>query len=251
MIDNLFPAHRLAMLPGRWVLAPTGGKPQVEAAFAAGDPLPALDDLLAQHLPGGRLRVTLSHHHVRLFLAAAPPVWLGRAEMHAWLASQLASSLAQADHADTWRLTWDITPPGRPIVVAAMPEAVLQGLQGVSQQRGIKLVSTRPWLADAWRRRRQLARASGWYAVLEPGRQVLLRLRAGQVTTLRQRHCGDDAVAELDALLTREALLGDLPAGGDLWLERFGVGGDWSALAGRYSVHEFAGPLDPAQALLS
>lgn len=251
MLDNLIPAHRLALLPGRWVLAPAGGKPRVEAAFDAGDPLSALDGLLAQHLPGGRLRVTLSHHHVRLFLAAAPPVWLGREEMHAWLASQLASSLAEADRGDAWRLTWDLAPPGRPIVVAAMPEALLQGLSVVSQRCGARLVAARPWLADAWRRRRQLTRASGWYAVLEPGRQVLLRLRDGRITVLRQRQCGDDAVAELDALLTRETLLGDLPAGGDLWLERTGVGGDWTALAGRYSVHELAGPLDPAQALLS
>jgi hypothetical protein len=114
-------------------------------------------------------------------------------------------------------------------------------------------------LADAWQRRRgQLARASGWYAILEPGRQILLRLQHGQTVALRQRQTGSDPAAELDALLARESLLADLPVGGPLWLEQAGGRQGQaqsrdqiaSKLAGRYAVHEFSGPADLAQALL-
>ena len=257
MLEKLIPMHRLALLPDRWVLSPAGGKAQLVAEFDANAydvaaVLLALEGLLGRHAVKGRLRVTLSHHQVRLFLADAPPVWLQRDEMQAWLANALAPALAEADQAHGWRLTWDLTPPGKPIVVAALPESVLLGIETVCRQHGVKLVGVRPWLAEAWQRRqRQLGRSSGWYAVLEPGRQVLLRLQGGQVTALRQRQSGADAGAELDALLTREALLADLPAGGDLWLERAGVKPDLSGLAGRYNVHELAGPLELAQALLS
>lgn len=251
MLARLFPSHRLAMLPDRWVLRPAATAAQFEALFDAAAPLPALEALLDQQGVRGRLRVTLSHQHVRLFLAPAPPAWLQPAEMQIWLDAALTPALGAASPAGAWRLAWDLTPPGRPLVVAALPAALLQGLAEVCRPRGIQLAGVRPWLAEAWqRRRRQLARATGWYAVLEPGRQVLLRLQNGCVTGLRQRQAGADAAAELQGLLTREALLADLPAGGELWLERVGGRPDLQALAGRYSVHELAGPVDPAQAWL-
>lgn len=255
MPERLFPTHRLAMLPERWVLRPAGGKTQVESAFDAAfdtiPPMQTLETLLDRHAASGRLRVTLSHHHVRLLLAPAPPAWLNHAEMRAWLGAALAPALGDLAGQSGWRLAWDLTPPGQPIVVAAMPEALLEGLRAVCQPRGIKLVGMRPWLAEAWQRRRsQLARATGWYAMLEPGRQVLLRLQGGQITALRQRQAAADTASELAGLLARESLLADLPAGGDLWVERAGISTDWSSLAGRYAVHELAGPTELAQALL-
>lgn len=254
MFERFFPSHRLALLPDRWVLRPAGGAAQVDvdAPYDAAAPMQALEALLDRHAPGGRLRVTLSHHHVRLFLAPSPPAWLKHQEMRVWLDGALAATLGDVGEKGTaWRLAWDLTPPGQPIVVAAMPEVLLEGLHAVCQSRGIKLSGVRPWLAEAWQRRRgQLARATGWYAVLEPGRQVLLRLQGGRPIALRQRQTGAEAALELDSLLARESLLADAPAGGDLWLERAGVGSDWGSLSGRYALHELAGPTDFAQALL-
>jgi hypothetical protein len=248
MSERFFPVHRLAMLPDRWALRPAGSKTQFESAIDVSAPMQTLGALLDQNAASGRLRVTLSHHQVRLFLAPAPPAWLKPAEMLIWLEAALASALGE--HAG-WRLAWDLTPPGLPIVVAAMPNDLLEGLHAVCRPRGIKLVGVRPWLAEAWHRRRgQLAHATGWYAVLEPDRQVVLRLQGGRVTVLRQRQVGLDAGAELDGMLARESLLADLPVGGSLWLERAGVSQDWTRLGSRYAVHELAGPSEFAQALL-
>jgi hypothetical protein len=251
MFERFFPSHRLALLPEQWVLRPAGSAAHQAAAFDSAAPMQALETLLDQHAPSGRLRVTLSHRHVRLFLAPAPPAWLKPAEMQTWLETALASALGESADKNTWRLAWDLTPPGQPIVVAAMPGALLEGLRAVCRHRGIKLVGVRPWLAEAWQRRRdQLSRATGWYALLEPGRQVVLRLQGGRIVALRQRQSAADVAAELDGLLARESLLADLPPGGDLWLERAGISAAWSAFAGRYAVHELAGPSEFAQALL-
>ncbi len=264
MPERLFPSHRLALLPDRWVLRPAASKTHVESVFDADfdtgfDTLPpfqALEHLLDQHAATGRLRVTLSHRHVRLFLAPAPPAWLNQSEMQTWLESALASALGAAGDlsgksSSGWRLAWDLTPPGQPIVVAAMPNDLLAALHAICQQRGIKLLGVRPWLAEAWQRRRgQLARATGWYALLEPGRQVVLRLQDGRPLALRQRQTAADVAVELDGLLARESLLADFPAGGDLWVERVGISPDWGSLTGRYALHELAGSTDFAQALL-
>ncbi len=259
MPERLFPAHRLALLPDRWVLRPAASKTPVETMFDADfdaiAPFQALERLLDQHAASGRLRVTLSHRHVRLFLAPAPPAWLSQTEMQTWLETALASALGAAGdlsgNSSGWRLAWDLTPPGQPIVVAAMPNDVLAGLHAICQSRSIKLLGVRPWLAEAWQRRRgQLARATGWYALIEPGRQVVLRLQDGRPLALRQRQTGADVAVELDGLLARESLLADFPAGGNLWIERVGISPDWGSLAGRYTLHELAGSTDFAQALL-
>jgi hypothetical protein len=273
MFARLLPTHHLALLPARWVLRPAGGGAAntFAADFAAGADVAAmlasLAGLLEKQAVSGRLRVTLSHQHVRLFLAPAPPAWLNPAEMRVWLDAALTDALGDAgEKADKaakdgkgggWQLAWDLTPPGQPIVVAAMANALRQGLADLCRLRGIKLVGAQPWLDAAWqRRRRQLGNASGWYALLEPERQVLLRLHNGRIVGLRQRQIVSDAAVELERLLARECLLANLPVGGDLWLERVGAVGDpgmqadWSRLGGRFSLHELAGPTDFAQAML-
>ena len=270
MFARLLPTHHLALLPTRWVLQPAGGGAGnvFEADFAAGADVAAmlasLAGMLEKQAVSGRLRVTLSHQYVRLFLAPPPPAWLNAAEMRVWLDAALADALGDGgekidkDGKGGWQLAWDLTPPGQPIVVAAMANALRQGLADLCQSRGIKLVGARPWLDAAWqRRRRQLGHASGWYALLESERQVLLRLHNGRIVGLRQRQIVSDAAAELDRLLARECLLANQPVGGDLWLERAGtvtnaagMQADWSRLGGRFSLHELAGPTDFAQAML-
>ncbi|OYY93766.1 MAG: hypothetical protein B7Y41_09860 [Hydrogenophilales bacterium 28-61-23] len=258
--ERLFPAHRLALLADRWVLRAAGGATPIEVEFDGDTPLPALETLLEKNNVSGRLRITLSHHHVRLFLAPAPPAWLNREEMLAWIGATLATTLGGlGDKSGGWQLAWDITPPGQPIVVAAVAETLSAGINALCHKRGIKLIGMRPWLAETWRRRSgQLAHATGWYALLEPGSQILLRLRRGRPVALRQRQTGADPAAELEALLARESLLADLPVGGPLWLERTGAGLDReriseklaARLGGRYALHELAGPTDIAQAML-
>lgn len=252
----LSPEFRVSLLPDRAGVAARGRAPQARESAEGG--LHALDELLAETKPRGRARVTLSHHHARLFLVPAPTVWLREREMKPWLIAQLAEPLG-AEAANHWRLTWDLTPPGRPILVAALENSVLDNLSATLGRHGLSLAGARPWLATAWNKRRQLARANGWYALLEPGRMTLLRLQRGQPVSLRQRQTGADTsgeaggniAADLRSLLARESLLAGVADAGDLWLERAGVVSDWSGLRGSHTVRELAGPSDPALALLA
>lgn len=244
----LSPDIRVALLPDRAGVAARGRAPLVREAGEGG--LAALDALLAESKAKGRARVTLSHHHARLFLVPSPAVWLREREMRPWLEAQLAEALGGGAH---WRLTWDLTPPGRPILVAAVETGLLDPLAATLARHGSTLAGARPWLAAAWNKRQKLGRANGWYALLEPGRMTLLRLAGGQPVSLRQRQteAGGDVADELRALLTRESLLAGVADAGDLWLERTGVSSDWACLRGSHAVRELAGPSDPALALLS
>lgn len=246
----LSPELRVALLPHRAGLAAGRKTPVAREAKDGG--LRALDELLAESrahgVLRGRARATLSHHHAHLFLVPPPPVRLNQRETRPWLEAQLADALG--GNAADWRLTWDPTPPGQPYLVAVVENALLDDLAATLGRHGLGLAGVRPWLADAWNRRRP-GRASGWYALLEPGRITLLRLLHGQPVALRQRGAGADIAADLGALLARESLLAGLDDAGDVWLERAGVQGDWSHLGAGHRVHELAASADPALALLS
>lgn len=244
----LSPELRIALLPGAAAL--TRGD-RVETARAGEDfegALRALDALLGARRDGFRARVTLSHHFARLFLLTAPPAWLGQEEMRVWLGAQLASTLELAE----WRLAWQPTPPGRPLLVAAAAQANLAQLGETLARHRMRLAATRPWLADAWRARgHRLGRVDGWYALLEPARATFARLRRGQAMLLRQRPLDSaDPAADLGRLLARESLLAGLASGGGLWLECAGVAADWSALAG-YQPRLLANTADAAPGLLA
>jgi hypothetical protein len=245
----LSPEFRVALLPDRAGIV-AGRKPPLARQAQAGG-LPALDALLAETHLRGRAHVTLSHHHARLYLLPAPAVRLRQREMQPWLRAQLADALG-GNAATDWRLTWDLPVPGQPILVAAVENALIDGLAATLARHGLSLAGVRPWLAAAWNRRRQLGRADGWYALLEPGRMTLLRLARGRPVALRQRQAGaSDLAADLRALLARESLLAGVADNGELWLERAGINSDWSGLRASYRVHELAGPNDPVLAMLS
>lgn len=217
---DLFPA-RIALRPGQAALVRSGATQRAAAPSEdwAGA-LTALESLLES---GGRFQVRLSHHFIRLFLLPAPAAWLRPAEMTPWLQAQLAPVLGEEE---TWRHAWQTTRPGRPILVAALPEARLAQLQTALKQRGGRLVSLTPWLDAARQRaRRRLNRASGWFALAEPGQLLLLGLRDGRPATLRQRLLDSSRPldAELADLIARESLLTGLPADAPVWLEQIGA----------------------------
>jgi len=245
-VSLLSPELRLALLPDRAGLAGRGRAPLVRA----GSGLEALEGLLAEHAGRGRARVTLSHHLARLFLLPPPPAALRRAEVEPWLRDRLAAALDGGASPADWSLTWDAAEPGRAVLAAAMEKRLLDELAACLGRHGLHLAGLRPWLAAAWGRRSQIRRASGWYALLEPGRITLLRLLKGRPQSLRQRAWSGAPDAELAALLARETLLLGTGEGDELWLESTGIDADWSSLAGR-RVHRFAGSADPALALLA
>jgi len=253
-VSLLSPEYRIALLPDRAGIV-AGRKPPVARQAGEGG-LRALDELLTEIHPRARAnaRVTLSHHHARLYLLPAPSVRLRQREMLPWLRAQLGDALGGGNAAADWRLTWDLPVPGQPILVAAVENALIDSLAATLGRHGLSLAGVRPWLATAWSQRRQLDRATGWYALLEPGRMTLLGLARGHPIALRQRQAGaadSDIAADLRALLARESLLAGVADSGELWLERAGINSDWTGLRSGYRVHELAGPNDPVLAMLS
>lgn len=239
---------RIGLLPGRAAIS-AGRKPPAVAEAGTGwdGALAALEDLLTRQARGG-VNVTLSHHFLRLFLLDPPPTWLRRAEMDAWLSERLADTLGDVG---VWQRVWSDVPPGRPVPVCAILAERLDELQMLLSRHGSRAHHIRPWLDVLWPRRyRQLARGTGWYALLEPGMASLLRVVHGRIDGLRQRQLGDDVAGELSGMLHREALLAGVSPEGELWLERTGPLPDLQTLGPGWRVHEFAGPTDPGLALL-
>ncbi|NWG87732.1 MAG: hypothetical protein HXY26_09555 [Hydrogenophilaceae bacterium] len=221
---------RIALLPGRAALADGQGQAEAEDA-AAGWPgaLAALGRLLAERRPKGAASVVLSQHFVRFFLLPPPAAWLRQAEMQAWLAEQLRLAL---DGGEGWQLLWQPPMPGRPILVCAAEQALLDALRSLLSDAGIKLRHLEPWLAAAYNRREPvLRRATGWYALVEPGVAGLMRLERGRIAGLRQRQIGPEPVEELRGMVARESLLGRTSTGGELWLDSAGMRGPWQSLA--------------------
>lgn len=241
---------RAALLPGRAVLATGRGAVQSAEAGAGWEgSLAALQELLAARRSAGGLSLTLSHHFARLFLVDPPPTWLRHAEMQAWLSDRLADTL---EDVTAWRLVWQDAPPGRPVPVCAIPADRLDALQVLLARHGRRPRHIRPWLDVIWaRRRRQLARVTGWYALLEPGMASVLLLVRGRIARLRQRHVSDDVATDLGGMLHREALLAGQQPAGEVWLERTGADLAPEAIGPGWRMHELAGPVDPGQALLS
>lgn len=242
--------RRVALLPGRAILEAARGKVNSAAAGTGWEgAMTALQEVLAELRHAGAVSLTLSHHFLRLFLLEPPPAWLRYAEMQSWVSECLADTLGEDG---AWRHVWPQTPPGRPVPVCAMLADRLDELQMLLARHGGRPRHLRPWLDVVWsRRHRQLARVTGWYALLEPGMVNLLRLERGRITHLRQRHLGDDAAIELGGMLHREALLAGTPPEGEVWLERTGLALDLRAFGPNWRVHELAGPTDAGLALLS
>jgi hypothetical protein len=211
--------------------------------------LAALQELLAEHRPAHAVRLTLSHHFVRLFLLEPPPTWLRHGEMQAWLSERLAETLEEVA---AWRLVWQDTPPGRPVPVCAIAADRLDALQVLLARQGSRTRHIRPWLDVTWsRRQRRFGHGTGWYALLEPGMACLLLLVRGRISRLRQRHVGADVATDLGGMLHREALLAGLPPTGEVWLECAGPAPALRAIGPDWRVHDLAAPPDPGLALLA
>jgi hypothetical protein len=207
-------------------------RPVEAAAEGAGwdGALAALESLLTGSKHRGRASVVISQRFARHFLLAPPAVWLGGNEMRAWLTQRLDASL---DGAAAWQIAWQADAPGRPVLACAIETALLDGLRRVLHGAGIRPAAIQSWQTVAFNRRdRVLRRATGWYAVVEPGTASVMRLEQGRITALRQRNLGENPAGDLAGLIGREAMLNGLEAGGELWLEHHGGPAAWSAMSG-------------------
>lgn len=214
----LSPEPRIALTPTRVALR--SGRAYLERACAEpGWPgaLATLARLAGEHRLRGRCHVILSQHFATCHLVAPPAVALGPGETRAWIAERLAGRIDE--RARDWRLAWQPAPGDENLLVAAMDPSRFEELATAFAGQSMTLATVRPWLSDCcdghWRR---LGRGRHWLVLLEPGRYSVAALDDGRFLAVSTRRAGAEPGAEIEAELSRQALLADLPAGLPRWL---------------------------------
>lgn len=226
----LSPDIRIALTPG--LVAVAAPRLYREAQVAeGGDALAALDELLASLQLRGRVRVVLSHELARVWLLPAPPVRLSTDEMKGWVQGHLAQQFGDA--AQGWRLVWQPTPPGQPVLAGAIEAGWFAALQQILSTHGLKPAAVEPWLATACARLpAALGREGAWLALAEPGRITLARVERGAFRALRSSRMSGDPAAALAGMVARESLLAELADDSPVWLESVQLQADWRGNAG-------------------
>jgi len=228
--------NALALLPGGAVLRAGGRLLDHSEGEGWSGALAALDTLLSQARPVGAIEVVLSHNFSRVLLLSPPPVRLDGEEMAGWLADCLGRDYGP--EAATWHTAWQDAAPGRPVPVAVMDKERHDRLRERIREAGLTTKRMEPWFASAWNRfRRSLARQSGWFALLEPGRIALARVEIGRPVGLRIHQTSGVPAADLKAMIDRESLHCAVSEEGHLWVAAVGVEFPLTGTLAGFRVH--------------
>lgn len=182
--------------------------------------LAAVQSLLREQRPTGRVAVALSSQFAPLWLLPAPPTRLNFAETRGWVAAQVAERFG--DLAAGWRLCFRPAPVGVPIMASGIDSAHWAELLHALTEARLTATQVAPWPALALAHRGRLGNAR--LALLETGRLTLASLAGGEVVVLGTSSFGEPT--QLLDLTARAALvdhLGDVP----LHLFATGIAGDW------------------------
>lgn len=179
------------------------GAPVWEAVLAQ------LKQMLANET-GAELSIIISNHFVRY--AVIPPQSRIETpeELHTYAAFQMRE--VYGERASEWSLSVSSWDPGTGAVCAAVENRLIEQLQELAVQSGMRLKGIEPYLTrvfDHWHNRFGNSRA--WFALIETGRLCLASLEGGawrRISNQRMWHPLED---ELLAALEREALLFSTP----------------------------------------
>lgn len=203
------------------VLLRARGAPQaavpVEPGWAGA--LAALESLLQEHKPRGRVAVVLASHFAPLWLLPGAPTRLNFEETRGWVESQAAERFGEL--AANWRLAFRPAPAGDPILAAGIDAGHWAQLMHTLKEAGLKAISVTTWPALALARYGK--RGTVRLAMAETGRLTLASLQRGELAALDSVRGEPGSLAGLAA---RAALVDGL---GEATLQLVGTGvpGDW------------------------
>lgn len=245
----LWPDGRLAILPDRVAVVVGRTVTEIPVSVGTDDGIPAaVSAALKKSGCRGRLEIVLSHVLAPVWLLPTPPVRLSWQETQGWVREQLVVFLGEA--AGQYRPAFEPVPPGEPILVSALDEAWLAGLQAVLGQHGARASAVRPWFSVAANRHRaKLKRGSSWLALAEPGRLTLAFFEAGRLRILRGLAASGDMAAALRDGIRRESLLAGESSQAPVWLEACGVQADWRPPGSPIEVRQIGAADDGASLL--
>lgn len=188
-----------------------------EYVLAQGQGMPAWRsalDVLAAQLPAdagqrARAHVILSDSMVRYATIPCVDALANAAEEAVFLKhrfSQLYDSTTAA-----WHIRVDREHGGRPRLASAVDPELIAGLDGLLHDRGIRLGSLTPALADAVNRYRPfLAEPAAWLVRHDTGILCMARWHEWGWATARSFHVEPGWRGQLGSLLTREECLHDI-----------------------------------------
>lgn len=189
----------------------------------------ALASLLDEPAWRGRdVHVVLSAHYVR-HVVVPPGAGMGDAERRNL--AEVVFREVFGDLARDWDLRVSPATDGQPTIGCGAPRALIAALRDACKGRG-RLAALQPSLMPVFNRaRRQLGKAVGCLALVEPGRITLAALDNGRWTYVDSRAGGGNLLPQL---LLEEGELHARQPGGILWLcdlsgdARLPGGGFWS-----------------------
>ena len=174
-----------------------------------------LDSLLADFLPAQQikpktpLQTVLGSDLVRYVALPAQAISMNLAEKKAYASA--AFKEIHGTNADDWQVVCDDAAPQQAIIAAAIDKKLLQHLSQLALTHQLKLKSVKPYLMVAMNGlAKQLAKTTGYLAIVEHTRLTLVMLQHGQCQQVHSHAIGSDWQAELKQILLRESVLADV-----------------------------------------
>lgn len=200
---------RIAITPHRVGVVSSDGITEYQLATSDGLPCAAeLEAVFKEIGTKAKARLTLSQSLATVWLLPAPPVMLRSKELGSWVLNALEEKLGE--RMQSYALTWDVPPPGSPILACGTPALFMQTLKDAMGATGQKADCVEPWLAVSYREcKTQLAAKDAWLGLLEPGNVTIAKFSVDGIQTLRSAACVDHDASEsslLKTLLQRELL---------------------------------------------
>lgn len=192
------------------------GKGEVRTAPVARAGAAAVADALRALLQGVALKraqveVTLSSQLVRYALVPDADVLRNDAERQAAAAHALSQTYGEL--ARGWQVAADRGGAFGNMLAAGLDPELRASIEAVLREAGAASVSVQPALARAVNASaREWKKATGWLAVVEPRRIVLLALASGSVVALRSQRVRARLAEELEVMLQQGRVLDGLPA---------------------------------------
>ena len=159
--------------------------------------------------PKNSLQIVLGSDLVRYVALPAQTIMMNLAEKNAYASA--AFKEIHGTNADDWQVACNDAAPQQTIIAAAIDKKLLQHLSQLALTHQLKLKSVKPYLMVAMNGlAKQLAKTTGYLAIVEHSRLTLVMLQQGQCQQLHSHAIGDDWQAELKRILMRESVLGDV-----------------------------------------
>jgi hypothetical protein len=164
--------------------------------------------MVMQIKPGARLNIILASEFVRYLNLPALQIRMNAAERLSYVAATYQDVYGAVTN--EWEITLQDTPANETILAAAIDKKLLAELNLIAAKHQLLLTSVQPYLMPVFNAlSSQIGNASGYLAIVEMKRLLLINVQSGKYQNLRAFVCGENWQSELKNLILRDSLIGD------------------------------------------